>query len=110
MADLVTLEQAKKNLRITWDDEDDYIQIVLDGAESAVLDYLKGERNWNASTVPKNVVLAILVLTSTYFDSFRDGDNFDDKVAMGYLPPAVTALLHRLRKPAYAFGMSLTTT
>lgn len=105
MADLVTLDQAKLQLRVTWDDEDEYIQLLLDAAESAVLDYLKVDLDdlpWNITTVPKGIVLAILVLMSTYFEPYRDGDDFDDKVALGYPPPAVTALLHRYRSPAYA--------
>lgn len=103
MADLVTLAEAKLQLRITWDDEDLYVQLVLDAAEAAVLDYIKENKGWTAITVPKGVKLAILVLMSTYYEPFRDGDNFDNaNIAFGYPPPAVTSLLHRYRKPAYA--------
>jgi hypothetical protein len=103
MSDLVTLPEAKLQLRVTWDDEDQYIQLVLDAAEAAVLDYIKKDWGWAAGTVPKGVKLAILVLMSTYYEPFRDGDNFDNpSVAFGYPPPAVTSLLHRYRKPAYA--------
>lgn len=103
MAELVSLEEAKLQLRITWSDEDQYVQLVLDAAEAAVLDYIKQDNGWSASNVPKGVKLAILVLLSTYYEPFRDGDNFDNAtVAFGYPPPAVTSLLHRYRKPAYA--------
>lgn len=103
MADLVSLEEAKLQLRITWDDEDQYVELVLAAAEAAVLDYIKEDKGWSISTVPKGVKLAILVLMSTYYEPFRDGDNFDNpSVAHGYFPPAVTSLLHRYRKPAYA--------
>lgn len=102
MADLVSLEEAKLQLRITWDDEDQYVELVLDAAESAVLDYIKEEKGWTASSVPKGVKLAILVLMNTYYEPFRDGDNFLNEIAFGYPPPAVTSLLHRYRKPAYA--------
>lgn len=103
MADLVTLEEAKLQLRITWDDEDLYVQLVLDAAEAAVLDYIKKNWGWTASSVPKGVKLAILVLMTTYFEPFRDGDNFDNAtVAFGYPPPAVTSLLHRYRTPGIA--------
>ena len=103
MADLVTLEEAKLQLRITWEDEDSYVQLILEAAESAVLDYIKRDWGWTASSVPKGVKLAILVLMSTYFEAFRDGDNFDNpNIAFGYPPPAVTNLLHRYRSPAYA--------
>lgn len=103
MANLVTLPEAKLQLRITWDDEDAFVQLVLDAAESAVLDYIKVDKGWTASSVPAGVKLAILVLMSTYYEPFRDGDNFDNSnVAFGYPPPAVTSLLHRYRSPAYA--------
>lgn len=103
MADLVTLDKFKENLRVTWNDEDSFLQLLLDASEAAILDYIKKDYSWTAITVPKQVVLAILVLGATYYDPYRDGDNFPEgKVAMGYLPEAVTALLHRLRSPAYA--------
>lgn len=103
MATLVTLAEAKLQLRVTWNDEDTFIQLVLDAAESAVLDYIKTAWGWTAATVPPAVKLSILVLLSTYYEPFRDGDNFDNAtVAFGYPPPAVTSLLHRYRTPAMA--------
>lgn len=103
MSELVTLAEAKLQLRVTWDDENQYIQLLLDAAESTVLDYIKKDYEWTDITVPGFVKLAILVTLSTYFDPYRDGDNFDNnKVAFGYLPPAVTALIHRVRPLAYA--------
>ncbi len=103
MATLVTLEQAKNQLRVTWNDEDVHIQFMLDAAEGAVLDYIKKDYEWTALTCPPFIKLAILVVLSTYFDPYRDGDDFDnDKVAYGYLPPAATALLHRYKTPAMA--------
>lgn len=103
MSNLVTLQQAKRQLRVTWDDEDDHIQLVLDAAEDAVLNYIKKDFGWTGSNCPPSVKLAILVVLSTYHDSYRDGDNMDaNTVAMGYLPQAATSLLHRFRKPAMA--------
>ena len=102
MANLVSIDEAKLQLRITWKDEDLYVQLLLDAAESAVLDYLKREYMWTASSVPPHVKLAILIVLAEYYDSYRDGGEIDNKVAMGYLSPAVTSLLHRLRSPAYA--------
>lgn len=103
MATLVTLDQAKQQIRVTWDDEDTSIQLLLDAAEASVLDYIKQDYGWTALTCPPFVKLAILVVLSTYYDPYRDGDDFDnDKIAYGYLPPAATALLHRLKKPALA--------
>lgn len=103
MASLVTLSEFKSNLNVTWTDEDVILNLILDASESAVLEYIKRDYGWTSLTVPKHVKLAILILGATYYDPFRDGDNFDnEKIAFGYLPPAVTALLHRLRSPAYA--------
>lgn len=103
MSILVNLNQAKQQLRVTWDDENEYIQLLLDASEDAVLNYIKVDKGWDDITVPPSVKLAILVVLSTYYESFREGDNFDNsKVAFGYLPPAATALLHRFRSPAYA--------
>lgn len=102
MANLVTLEEAKLQLRVTWSDEDAYIQLLLDASEAAVLDYIKRDWDWDSQTVPVNVKLAILVMLATYFDPYRDGDDFSKDVALGYPPPAVTSLVHRYRSPAYA--------
>lgn len=102
MATFVTLAEAKMQLRVTWTDEDEYIQLLTDMAEAAILDYIKGTRTWTAATVPKQVKLSILLLIASYFDPYRDGDDFDNAQALGYFPTAVTALLHRIRKPAYA--------
>jgi UDP-galactopyranose mutase len=102
MADFVTLQEAKMQLRVVWEDEDQTIQMLLDAAEDAVLNYIKKDWGWTSETVPKSVKLAILVLLSTYYEPFRDGDNFTNQIALGYPPPAVTALLHRFRSPAYA--------
>lgn len=102
MATLVSLNEAKLQLRVTWDDEDTYIDLLTEMAEAAILDYIKRDFGWTAVTVPKVVKLSILLLVASYYDPYRDGDNFDNEVAMGYFPPAVTSLLHRIRKPAYA--------
>lgn len=102
MSTLVTLDEAKLQLRVGWIDEDEYIQLLLDMCEAAILDYIKRDYSWTSDNVPKQVKLSILVLLATYYDPYRDGDDFSNEVAMGYFPPAVTSLLHRLRSPAYA--------
>ena len=102
MSTLVNIDEAKLQLRITWDDEDLYVQLLLDAAESAVLDYIKKDYMWTELNVPPHVKLAILVVMAEYYDSLRDGGEIDNKIAMGYLSPAATSLLHRLRSPAYA--------
>lgn len=97
----LTLSQIKSQLRIDWTDEDVYLNLLGEAAEEAVLDYIKKDYEWTTVTVPKNVILSMLVLCSTYYEAYRNGDDFDNpNVAYGYFPPAVTSLLHRYRTPA----------
>lgn len=102
MPNLVSLEEAKAQLRITWDDEDMYISLLCDASEIAIKNYIKKEYNWTASNVPIDVKLAILVLISTYYEAYRDGGDFSEEIAMGYPPTAVSWLVNRYRKLAYA--------
>lgn len=112
---LVTLEQAKSHLRVDFDDEDDYIELLVQSASGAVVNYLEeyaystfldssGEPMYDSSGraefVPYEVTAAVLILVG-YLYRMRDnneGGEFD----RGYLPMPVTALLYPLRKPALA--------
>lgn len=102
MPNLVTLDEVKKQLRVTWDDEDSYLNLLALASESAIINYLKYTPTWTTSTVPSDVKLAILVLITTYYEAYRDGGDFTDQIALGYPPAPVSWLLHRYRKPAYA--------
>jgi hypothetical protein len=77
----VTLDQAKRRLRLPATDDVD-LQDLIDQAEAHVIDWCsKTPRSkaivdaWTPDTVPKTVVLAILVQTGE-FDRFR-GDDVD---------------------------------
>lgn len=102
MANLATLAQAKAQLRVDWTEEDNHISLLLDAAESAVLDYIKRDYEWTSANVPKAVTLSILVMVSVFYDYYRNGAGVENNIANGYLPPAVTSLLHRYRSPALA--------
>lgn len=103
MAALVTLEQARMHLRISDTVEDDPdIQMKLEQASDIVLDYIKQrDAPWTPTTVPRPVQAAVLIMLSRLFDDRAAGVE-NNQVALGYLPPSVTALLHRYRDPALA--------
>jgi hypothetical protein len=112
MVAFVTLQQAKRHLRIAYGDEDEDLQDKVEQASAIIVDYLKmPDHGWTdaqdgspptRSTAPMVVQAATLLMLSTLWE-FREGEaqpNYNQ--ADGYLPKAVTALLHRLREPAYA--------
>lgn len=106
MAALLTLADAKMHLRVTHAFEDAYLTQLCDAASDAVLGYLKRptpEVDWTASTVPPRVKAALLLLLDDlYANRGADGTTTAPRPADGYLPPRVTALLHRDRDPALA--------
>jgi len=90
---LVTIEQAKADLRIDDTDHDDDVQLKLDMATGIILDYCKVPANkWTSDTVPFSVKASIiLALRSLYDDE-----------ASNPISPAVIALLGRQWDPAFA--------
>lgn len=103
---LVTLGQAKEHLRIRHDEEDESIQLKLDAAEDAVLDFLGQETPiWDDTNVPPRVVAAILITLEDLW-RFRGGDDESlaafNRMTDGELPVRATRLLHRLRELALA--------
>lgn len=115
MADLVTLEQYKRELKrqgITA--EDDVLQRKLDEAHALCLDYV-GQRigetsedwaetvaGWTEDTAPAQVTAAILEM-AVVLDRFR-GDDVETPKWMeeGTLPPGVRMKLGRHRDPVIA--------
>lgn len=80
MATFVTLEQAKRRLRVTSTADDVDLQDLIDQAEAHVVDWCSTTPRsktiaeaWTAETVPKVVVAAILVQT-VELDRFRGDD------------------------------------
>ncbi|MUV20859.1 phage gp6-like head-tail connector protein [Burkholderia thailandensis] len=96
MSDLITLAQAKAQLRITDTDSDGELASLVSAASDIVVGYLKTVEAaaYTADTVPPRVRTAVLlVLASLYED--REGAN--DPIG-----PAVQSLLMRDRDPALA--------
>jgi uncharacterized phage protein (predicted DNA packaging) len=109
---LLTLDVAKKHLRVDHADDDADITRKIDQASAIVLDYIKKTIgtpdpedpsivDWTDATVPPPVAAAVEIMLSKLYDDRAAGDT-DNAVAMGYLPKTVTSLLHRYRDPALA--------
>lgn len=123
---LVTLAEAKRHLRVDFDDEDADITLRVHAASGAVLNYLKhrarayspeldstGEPVYDSSGDPVPEldtagdpvvafeVKAAVLLMLGYLYRDRD-ENVGNAYQMGYLPAPVTALLYALRDPALA--------
>ena len=96
MNDLVTLVQAKAQLRIVDTDSDAELADMITAASTIIVGYLKtpAAAAYTASTVPATIRhAALLVLASLYED--REGDT--DPIG-----PAVQSILMRDRDPALA--------
>ena len=102
---LITLQEAKDHLRIDIDDEDVHLELLVNAASDAVLNYLKidGSEYYDSSDMldaPYAVQAATLLMTG-YLYRLRD-NNEGGEYQQGYLPMPVTALLYPLRDPAIA--------
>jgi hypothetical protein len=96
---LITLEQAKQQLRIDYDDQDADLIMKMEQASAIIVDYLKKpDHGWTAETVPPPVQAAILLVLTALWDD-RDGSGDSDYLAPG---GAVARLLARTRDPAFA--------
>lgn len=106
----ITLDVAKQHLRILLENTefDAEIQRKLDQANAIVLDYIKKPEGKQADgTTLSDLQLTILMaatmmVLSKLYDDRNIGEENDENVALGYLTPQVTAILHRLRDPALA--------
>lgn len=123
---LVSLQEAKDNMYVTFTASDEDIKLKIAAASGAVLNYLKGrsklyvvetdsdgtplqdssgdpiyERDSDgARLIRSEVKHATLLLVGIFF---RDRDGAEaEKWEQGYLPKPVTALLYPLRDPAIA--------
>lgn len=113
MVALLTLDVGKLHLRVDHNDDDADITLKIEQASEIVLSYIKrrGPRpdeatpeppDWTDETVPPFVQAAVMIMLSKLYDDRKAGTEDNPNIAMGYLPPAVTALLHRERDPALA--------
>ena len=105
-AQLITLDQAKRQLRETGTARDAEITDKMAQAENAILLYLKPLRTdeprddypWTAATVPP-VVQAAILIQLTNLDRNR-GDSLDEQDAQAWL--AIERLTAQLRDKALA--------
>jgi hypothetical protein len=94
---LITLDQAKRHLRM-GDDEDEEIEEKVNEASAIVLDYLKVPADeWAVGAVPYLVQAATKLVLGALMEN-REG-NADGPEP---LSQAVKDLLHRYRDPALA--------
>jgi len=94
---LVSLEDAKAHARIAHDYEDADILGKVDQAETIVLGYLEVDSDeWDASTVPQDVVAGILRMFTKLYAS-RGDDPSDSGFDGTNLPPDVRMCLWRRR-------------
>jgi hypothetical protein len=127
MTMLVTLAQAKAHLRVQHDADDLDIELKVEAASGAVINYLKeaaeefvdssGEvimlltsdpgdsPEVYVSTVPKVVQQAVLLMVGDFY-RFRSPDTQDPVIGVefgfGHLPRSVIALLYHYRQPTVA--------
>lgn len=95
MPSLMTLEEAKRDLRVLSLDEDTQIGQMIDQASDIVMGYIKKDADaleWDATTVPPRVKSAVSLVLQALFH--RSGEPA--------LSDNVKALLHRDRDPALA--------
>jgi len=101
MTALVTLVEAKSQLRVDHADDDAHITFLTEAASAACINYVHRETPWTAEDIPDDAKVAVLLTINWFYDDRAPGKP-DEAIAMGYLPKAVTALLHRHRDPALA--------
>ncbi|NBQ42793.1 MAG: phage gp6-like head-tail connector protein [Mycobacteriaceae bacterium] len=109
MSLLVSLSQMKARLRIDTSSADTDYTLLLNQAQSLVIDYVKQQYDdgqwattvdaWTSSTVPNQVSAAILLMAG-WLDAHRGDD--DAKLTPGHLPAPVESCLWRLRDPGLA--------
>ena len=75
---IVTVEEVKRHLRLQYDDEDDYIESLIEQAQAAAEDYCRVSFEDHA---PEPVRLAVLLMISHYFEN-RDSPDKQVYLAM----------------------------
>lgn len=96
---LITLAQAKAQLRMLdgEDDRDSEIVLKMEEASDIIVGYLKNaDHGWTDRTVPGHVRAAILLVFTNLWHHRGDDDGSDP------ISPAVVSLLMRDRDPAIA--------
>ncbi|MFL1404190.1 head-tail connector protein [Marinobacter sp. M1N3S26] len=121
MTMLITLEDAKAQIRMDHDDDDALIDLLARAASEAVLGYLKSAADSfldssgqvpvdsnEVPVVPFRVKAATMILTAEMYKNPEGlvedpiGGAAQITYGYGYLPRSVVALLYPLRDPACA--------
>jgi hypothetical protein len=104
MVMLVELEQVKARLRFDHDEDDEDIELAIQGASEAVLNYLNVAHTFyddsfgTPQDVPSGVVNAVIMLVGIWK---RDPSGIEmEKWTHGYLPMPIISILYPLRDPA----------
>jgi hypothetical protein len=103
MATLVTLEEAKRQLRITDTFHDAEVQAVVDDADAIIRRYLKKANDplWNSTSVPFEIKAAVKLMIGHLYehrgDEWGESNEADDRTWS-----AVGNLLVMWRDPALA--------
>jgi uncharacterized phage protein (predicted DNA packaging) len=111
MVALVSLDNAKRHLRVDNNDSDEDITRKIGQASAIALTYIKRSIgtpdpeddsivDWTDETVPDDIAAAIELILSELYDDRIAGDA--TQTAGAYLPPAVLALLMPYRTPTLA--------
>jgi hypothetical protein len=112
MVALLTLDVGKKHLRVDHSDDDADIADKIEQASTIIVNYIKAPdevrpwsplppSGWDDTNVPKDIKAAVQIRLSRLYDDRNAGKELNE-VALGYLTPAETAILHRWRDPAMA--------
>ena len=102
MAALVTINEAKRHLRVDFPDDDADIEFRMNAASEIVVDYIKRpDHGWTDATAPFLIKAAVLIVLENLYD-YRGGEEPAYAQADGYLTQPVTSILHRYRTPALA--------
>jgi hypothetical protein len=109
MVMLVELDQVKARLRFDHDAEDEDIELAINAASAAVLNYLRIVPDAAyvdsfgvlvPADIPPEVQTAVMHLVGIWK---RDPSGTEmEKWQQGYLPAPITAILYPLRDPALA--------
>ncbi len=105
MPDLVTVSEAKANLRIFHDDFDDEIGMFISAASEAIINHMGARAEFvldldSGGEISVGSVVPAVVKAATIYlvGALHRGEA--DEFERGYLPNPVTAMLYPLRDPA----------
>ena len=102
---IVTVDEVKTHLRIQHDEEDDYIAGLIAQAQTAAADYCRvsfepePDKEGNVPEVPQPVRLAVILMTSFYYEN-RD---IPDMTTYKATRMAFDSLLYPYRDPEKMF-------